>query len=292
MEAPTVSVCTFSRHSHVAGRLALSNDSNRPLKQASHTHPRCRLAFTGSQAACSAHTELRSKQHCGSIRRFQTPTGIRQFPANHPPFGGSHAFPKPLAAYPEQPRDVTAMARSDSSDRASSSNQLREQQNAGTWPERNTLEGTSARDTVTSARDTLTSRSFGVLPRDGFKLGNDKKVSRLPQNAPWLPTFPGPPLSAPEAELIVALAGAVAQSQAKLLASVSSSIGDAVTRVQKLIQPSPPGLPPGPADDSAVRLASDPLAFLDDVAKDYPGGIVTVRLVGEPVLVISNPCVL
>ncbi|CAI7865301.1 unnamed protein product [Closterium sp. NIES-54] len=115
------------------------------------------------------------------------------------------------------------------------------------------------------------------------------EVSRLPQNAPWLPTFPGPPLSAPEAELIVALAGAVAQSQAKLLASVSSSIGDAVTRVQKLIQPSPPGLPPGPADDSAVRLASDPLAFLDDVAKDYPGGIATVRLVGEPVLVISNP---
>ncbi|CAI6011832.1 unnamed protein product [Closterium sp. NIES-65] len=91
------------------------------------------------------------------------------------------------------------------------------------------------------------------------------------------------------AEPIAALAGAVAQSQAKLLASVSSSFGDAVTRVQKLIQPSPPGLPPGPSDDSAVRLASDPLAFLDDVARDYPGGIATVRLVGEPVLVISNP---
>ncbi|CAI5467405.1 unnamed protein product [Closterium sp. Yama58-4] len=93
----------------------------------------------------------------------------------------------------------------------------------------------------------------------------------------------------PEAELVVALAGAVAKSQANILASVSSSIGDAVTRVQKLIQPSPPGLPPGPADDSAVRLASDPLTFLDDVAQDYPGGIATVRLVGEPVLVISNP---
>ncbi|CAI5474094.1 unnamed protein product [Closterium sp. Yama58-4] len=93
----------------------------------------------------------------------------------------------------------------------------------------------------------------------------------------------------PEAELIVALAGAVSQSQANLLASVSSSIGDAVTRVQKLIQPSPRGLPPGPAADSAVRLASDPLTFLDDVARDYPGGIATVRLVGEPVLVISNP---
>ncbi|CAI5976927.1 unnamed protein product [Closterium sp. NIES-65] len=82
------------------------------------------------------------------------------------------------------------------------------------------------------------------------------------------------------AEPIAALAGAVAQSQAKLLASVSSSFGDAVTRVQKLIQPSPPGLPPGPSDDSAVRLASDPLAFLDDVARDYPGGIATVRSAG------------
>ena len=50
----------------------------------------------------------------------------------------------------------------------------------------------------------------------------------------------------------------------------------------------PDNFPPGPKEDVALDLASDPLAFLTRMKAEY-GGIVGLSLAGERVVLISDP---
>ena len=55
------------------------------------------------------------------------------------------------------------------------------------------------------------------------------------------------------------------------------------------LEPLPPGFPPGPAGDQALRLARDPLAFVAALAAEHGGGAVGFAAAGERVVLVSDP---
>ncbi len=55
----------------------------------------------------------------------------------------------------------------------------------------------------------------------------------------------------------------------------------------QLLEPFPPGFPPGPAGDAALELASGPLAFIERAARQH-GGAVGLRLAGARAVLVSD----
>ncbi|KAL6768599.1 CYP746A1 [Auxenochlorella protothecoides x Auxenochlorella symbiontica] len=80
----------------------------------------------------------------------------------------------------------------------------------------------------------------------------------------------------------------VRASSARTGPDLGSFLGAGLSRLQTMMTPAPPGFPLGPGGDCALRLLSDPLAFLTDVARDH-GPVVGLTLAGSRVVLVSDP---
>eukprot|EP00898_Chlorokybus_atmophyticus_P007097 jgi/Chlat1/7389/Chrsp6S07422 len=86
------------------------------------------------------------------------------------------------------------------------------------------------------------------------------------------------------ARLWAALVEAAGRKQAE----AARSALQVVERVSRVAGPRPDWLPPGPAGDSVLSLASDPLGFITSTASTY-GDVAGFTLAGERVVLISDP---
>ncbi|KAF5834729.1 cytochrome P450, partial [Dunaliella salina] len=89
-------------------------------------------------------------------------------------------------------------------------------------------------------------------------------------------------------DLLLSLLEAGAKTAQRTLSDGAEGLSFGLSRVQRLLQPPPPGFPPGPRGDSAVSLISAPLDFLERTKQEH-GTIVGLMLGGERVVLVADP---
>ena len=91
-------------------------------------------------------------------------------------------------------------------------------------------------------------------------------------------------------ELLRALLGAAGSRLSSSRESASESLFGAARFLAQVLEPLPPGFPPGPCGDSGLELAADPLTFLERSQRQH-GGMVGLRLAGARCVLVSDATV-
>ncbi|KAL4425407.1 hypothetical protein ABPG75_009423 [Micractinium tetrahymenae] len=105
------------------------------------------------------------------------------------------------------------------------------------------------------------------------------------------------PAAAPGKEAAAAAAAAAAAGSTLAVDVWASRIGELVqaaqqtaVRLWRQLEPPPPGFPPGPPGDAAVRMLQQPLDFLQEVRRRH-GGVAGLLLGGERAVLVADPAV-